>query len=287
MRTVCPRRGIRLPVGAWAAGLVGLCLSASSSGAQQAASDSARAAVNLAGTVVDVRTGLRLAGATVSLFDPSGMRVALVESGPSGAFQMGPLRPGLYAMHVQLLGYVDVRDDLRVDGGTPVLLTASLSPEAVPLDPVEVTVERQRTVAMREFDRRREMGIGAFVTREEIDARRPHRVTDVLRSMPGVRIVNNRVGDGHVLLRGQCRPNVYIDGVATEAGVSLDFSLQPDHIEGIEVYTTDSAPVQYSRNACGVILVWTRVPERVAGRGSWWKPLAVVGGLFATLIVIR
>jgi len=80
---------------------------------------------------------------------------------------------------------------------------------------------------------------------------------------------------------------VYIDGAAAYGGVGLDMSLRPDDVEAIEVHSTASAPVEFSRNACGVVLVWTRLPEPTERRGSWWKGLAVAGGFLAVMVVTR
>lgn len=283
MQAVCPRRGIRPPAGVWAAGTLAVCLAAGPLGAQSAPSDSAR----VTGTVLDEHTDEPLSDATLLLFDrETGVPVALVESGPAGAFAFPPVAPGRYALRIRRLGYREMVEEVEVSAGS-VLVTATLSPDAVSLEPVEVTVEGARSVALREFERRRSMGLGSFITREEIEESSPLEVTELFQGTPGVRIIRDAQGDGHLVLRGRCRPNVYIDGIATDATLSLDLSLRPDDVEGIEVYTTDSAPAQYARNACGVVLLWTRVPQRVRGEGSWWKPLAVVGGLLATLIIVR
>jgi hypothetical protein len=80
---------------------------------------------------------------------------------------------------------------------------------------------------------------------------------------------------------------LFIDGVASFEGTSLDMILHPEDVEGIEIYTTATTPPQYSRGGCGVLVVWTRVPQRVQGNASWWKPLVLLGGLVGTLVILR
>jgi len=69
--------------------------------------------------------------------------------------------------------------------------------------------------------------------------------------------------------------------------MTLDLAVQPHDLEAIEVYGTASVPARYGSAACGVVLVWTRVPERVHGRGSWWKGLAVLGSLLGVIMLAR
>ncbi len=68
---------------------------------------------------------------------------------------------------------------------------------------------------------------------------------------------------------GYCTPAIYVDGAPT-AGFSagdLDAMVQPDQIEGIEVYTSSAqTPPQFSQGLrdCGVVAVWTRTSPRAA-----------------------
>ncbi|HZD04072.1 MAG TPA: hypothetical protein VE173_04115, partial [Longimicrobiales bacterium] len=54
---------------------------------------------------------------------------------------------------------------------------------------------------------------------------------------------------------------------------------KPGDIEAIEVYSTAGVPPRYAGNACGVVLVWTRVARPVHSDSSFWKRLAIVGSL--------
>jgi outer membrane receptor for ferrienterochelin and colicin len=131
------------------------------------------------------------------------------------------------------------------------------------------------------WDRRRDRGGGHAITHDEIEHRRPAKSVDLLRPVPGVRLLPGRGGDFRIRLRGEpCQPMVYVDGVQvmnetpapawlsnrsgspglpTES--SIFSSLNPGEIEAIEVFTGASqVPPEFNATGskCGVILVWLR-----------------------------
>jgi hypothetical protein len=242
----------------------------------------------LAGTVTDRSSDRPVIGALVALTRAGADHpLALVEADSTGDFAFPRVPVGSYTISIRRIGYQELTEDVLLQAAVRTEITASLVPVAMNVEPVFVTVQRRASMAMADFERRRALGIGKFVTREDIEARRPRQVSDMFRAVPGVRVVPDRNGDAHLLVRGGCKPNLYIDGVAAYEAMSLDLILHPDDVEGIEVYTTASAPPQYARSACGVVVVWTRVPDRVHGRGGWWKPLLVLGGVVGVLNLVR
>ncbi len=192
----------------------------------------------LSGSVLDRQGDAPIAGARLLLRSRSpGSLTSLIEADSAGVFEFPRVPAGPYTLLIQRVGYRDLAQDLELGSDVRTEITASLVPEAVDLDPVIVTVERSAAPLLPEFEARRALGIGTFITREEVERRRPMRVSDLFRTMPGVRVVSDRVGDAHLMLRGRCVPKVYMDGVATHEDVSIDLSLQPVDIEGIEVYS--------------------------------------------------
>ena len=197
-----------------------------------------------------------------------------------GPFHLAPIEAGGYRLRITRLGYRAIDDTIRIVRDGETWVTVSMVPEAVDLEPLVVTAVRRTPPFMRDFERRRKMGIGRFITREEIEEASPFVTSDLFRTMPGVRVVpGGATGGPGLVLRGRCRPQLYIDGIPAWREVSIDLALQPHDIEAIEVYSAGGTPVRYARNACGVILVWTRTPQAVDGDGSFWKRLVVVGGL--------
>lgn len=211
----------------------------------------------------------------------------LAESDPAGNFAFAPFPAGHYTLTVEALGYHPLSDTLTLLPGEDPVAEVAMVPEALELEPVLVRVAARRSLALRGFDNRRAMGSGAFVTREEIEERRPHQVTDLFRSMPGVRLVNDRQGAAHVTLRGRCRPDLVMDGAPVDNRMSLDLLLRPDDVEAIEVHSSASAPIAYTRGGCGVVMIWTRVPRRAADGGPWWRGLLVGGLVLGVILLIR
>jgi hypothetical protein len=125
---------------------------------------------------------------------------------------------------------------------------------------------------MADFERRRASGRGTFITRADVERRNPLRLADMLRLVRGltVRTVGGRTelrfARATARLAGpDCPPEIWIDGArAFEATVD---EVRPDEVEGIELYRgLGQIPAEYlSRSsACGVVLIWTRSPSRVA-----------------------
>jgi hypothetical protein len=287
---VSRRRHSLLPVGVIAAGMNAVCLAAVPAAALSTPplTPPAEDTVLVTGTVDDLDTGRPVAQAMIVVMsaDSVGARVATAESDSLGTFVLSVPDEGEYRVRVQRLGYGDAEETVRIDG-PDVSLRASLVPEALDLEPVVVTVRRRRSPWMEEFERRRAHGFGSFVTRADLESRRHGRVTDALRQIPGLRVVSGSMGDGVLVMRGRCRPNIYIDGIATDPTTSLDLMLRPDDVEGIEIHSAATVPPQYAREGCGVVLVWTREPRRAAGKVDWWKPLVVAGALFTVIVLVR
>jgi len=215
---------------------------------------------------------------------PAG-RTWLAESDSLGNFAFSAFPPGHYTLTVEALGYHQLSDTLTLLPGQDPVVEVAMVPEALELEPVLVRVAARRSRALRGFDERRTMGSGTFVTRDEIEEQRPHQVTDLFRSMAGVRLVNDRQGAAHVTLRGRCRPDLVMDGAPVDNRMSLDLLLRPDDVEAIEVHSSASAPIAYTRGGCGVVMIWTRIPQRQADGGPWWRGL-MVGGLIVSIIAL-
>jgi len=291
VRTACPRRGIIARALLSVAGLGAIGLTTPSVSAQAAGPErsNGRRSVSVSGVVLDRQTEEAVADASVEMRlvgSPTRLAVALTDR--AGAFSMKPVPAGDYVVRVVRLGYKEIQDTIALAEGPPAQLTAYLTPEAVDLPPMVVTVDQRTPPKMIGFERRRGQAIGTFLTRADIEKRHATRVTDLFRSIPGIRVVpTGLTGDGILTMRGGCRPALVIDGTPAFGGLSLDMVMTPQDVEGIEVYGLAGTPIEYSRSQCGTVMVWTRAPRRVNGRGHPWKLLAVMGGVIATLIVIH
>jgi hypothetical protein len=254
---------------------------------QTARDSSAASPARIRGAVTDRATAHAVGGVRIDLEHLSSGRRWRTSVDSLGQFGLGQLPAGAYAVEVRRLGYAVRVDTVSLEAGGERALELALAPRPFDLQPLVVSVALGSRSRLEDFERRRALGFGSFVTRRDIEERHPQLVTDLLRGLAGVSVVLDRHGAGHLLVRGRCRPQLYIDGVAAYSGSSLDRFLRPDDVEGIEVYSTATVPPRYARSACGAVLIWTRVPERVDGTGSWWRGLAVAGAFLGVWAVTR
>jgi hypothetical protein len=135
-----------------------------------------------------------------------------------------------------------------------------LPPLAETLAPV--TVEGTAgSISIAGFEDRRRRGRGVFLTEANIEALKATRVSDVLRAVPGVRLMCDSRGCAVRMSRAarECRPDYYMDGMP--ATFSSWANMSPQGIVGIEVYRSLSeTPLEFLRadNVCGTIVIWTR-----------------------------
>ena len=117
------------------------------------------------------------------------------------------------------------------------------------------------------FEARRKRGIGHFVTRSQIEERRPLLLSDMLRMIPGAILINADNGRTAVrfarVARNNCPPQFFIDGIEV-TGFSID-DMPPSDVEGIELYAGSAGlPPEYNRlhgtSICGTVIIWTRIP---------------------------
>ncbi|MGD2154570.1 MAG: carboxypeptidase regulatory-like domain-containing protein [Gemmatimonadales bacterium] len=237
-----------------------------------AAQEATQSPAVVLGRVLDDETGepietveVRLVGAVESL-----VRVTDGE----GAFLFARVRPGTYEVVLEHLAYGTHTDSIEVDKGELVSYEARLVMEPIELAPLTVTVERRSISPMHlGFYQRMSMDMGGhFITREDIERRQPHQISQMIGEAPGTR-VRCPLGRCHVIfaryehdtLRGPCRPAVYLDRIYLGKWVlpenDIDFMVPPIEVEAVEVYDgPGSLPADFggSRAGCGVVVIWTR-----------------------------
>ena len=208
-------------------------------------------------TLSDSATRAPVVGARVLT---PGVRYVAV-SDASGRVRLRDLEPGAHDLQVVHPAYAARTARVTVSAGQTATVQLALAATAVTLETVAV---ESRSLRLQEFYHRAEQGgPGYFVTREQIERRRPRRFTDALRGMPNVRIVTengrSRIRLGRATEQRNCPPRVYLDGVPFDAS-NIDNDLRPQIIEGVEVYNGGQIPPRYAggNSVCGVVLVWTR-----------------------------
>lgn len=244
------------------------------------------------GVVLEHESGTPLSDAAVTLI-PRSERVGSPDSRESdlrGRFLFRDVPPDTYVLLVERPGFRDYRDTLVVVPDSEIRVVVELSPSPLPLEALVVVVSR--SPAMTGFEARRRRGRGTFITRDEIEAMNPTRVTELLRTVPGAQFARRRFGGLELRLRGGCRPTVWVNGAraisASSAEIGVDQLLSPFEVEAVEVYRgAGSVPVQFGPETCGAVVVWTRQPSGQEEEGSVWTRLLVAAGIALALVTLH
>jgi hypothetical protein len=221
---------------------------------------------------------ISLSDATVSILG-SNVHVA---TGANGRFRITRLAAGQYLVVVHHLGYVPMSTSIQVADGDTLRVSFMLRQIATALDTV-VIAAKSLGARMTEFEERRKLGFGHFLTQADIEQRNSVFLGDLLAVVPSIKIQEGPSSQAAYSARGQLCPfQVFVDGVyfaPTEPppppvptqgpglgrtppqGTNL-LELPPvSNIAGIEIYSGPSTiPLQYQRldAGCGVILIWTK-----------------------------
>lgn len=215
------------------------------------------------GIVINSADRKAMPGVPVSL-EGTGL---VVTTDKKGQFKFSKLPEGEYLVRAEVQGYPAAVTSLRLARAERMEVEFLVGDESSGqvLPDLEVTSEAPRISPIAEFNRRALEGNGRYITRADIERRKAASLMDVLRNVPGVRVLCPRNVHNCVLRlrRATCGPAYFMDGQPTDPSVL--FLTLPSDVEGIEVYSGPSeTPIELEgyRSGCGVIAIWTRVGER-------------------------
>jgi hypothetical protein len=217
-----------------------------------------------------------------------------VRADDAGVIVVAVAHAGPNVFTIRRLGYHPITSTLDVPAHDTLKVHIIMSAAPAALDTVNVSARGADMRASRfsAFETRRLSNSGAhFITREEIESRRPIETLDLLRSMPGFRVVRPSTGNPIIeSTRGKtspaamgrsgpelagavpCHPRIGVDG----AVYGVDFpigDIAPSTIYGIEIFDgSGTLPPEYVTGtavggSCGLIMIWTRT-----GAGERPKP---------------
>ena len=149
-----------------------------------------------------------------------------------------------------------------------------MSTEAIPLAPLTVVSDRMPLVntirlvtggyvGRKELYGREGMGSGTFMEKADWEHRSPTMIAEILREVPGVRIVGASIMMKTVTSFNPygCVPSFYLDGnLVRLRGESIDDLISSYSISAIEVYRGMSRPPQFMDmldHPCGAVVLWT------------------------------
>jgi len=219
----------------------------------------------LIGKVTD-SLGIGLPGAELTLFHSDKVHAI---TGDSGDFRIAGLPPGTNVFNVRRLGFEPASFTALLKPGKTHRATLKLSATAHELPTVAVADTATKTHWLDQFDRRRSTNPGVFFTRADIEKKNARMGTDIVRNIPGIRLIPVRGGGSYkvTMNRGAgartCYPQMFYHN--TPYSGDLD-DFVADDIEAIEVYVgVSEIPPELDKGGkgiCGAIVVWTRDPKK-------------------------
>jgi hypothetical protein len=253
------------------------------------------------GRVLEEATDRPLADVEVRLETTGGRATYRAVTDSTGAFSVRAPRFGSFVLVASMIGMATVSTEPFDVGEGTMTVVLRMSTSAVPLDPLTVEARGGAAdlgVLSGYYERMRSnqrLGIGRFVTRDEIDARSPMNVSDLLRAMPRVNVNHGGRGTGAFVTmraaRGECTPALYIDGARANRRdrAFIDEMVRPMDVEGVEVYVglAQMPGMYHDENNCGVLLVWTRRGSDEGRPFSWTRAALGIGLLGSLLFMMR
>ena len=207
------------------------------------------AAQRLQGRLLDLQSNQPISSGILTLITEDGERVATAVTDDGGSWLLDAPNPGVYFIEAKRLGYQPWIDGpLEIQTGDAPVFVYHLRPAAIPLDPLEISAAAtERYLQLSGFYERQRSDFGHFMTPDDIQRRQAARITDMLMSLPGVRLIDAGGGAGgrHIQLRGGslrrdgiCRPRVFVDGSLFMRGDSRPLGVddfgRPEQREALE-----------------------------------------------------
>ncbi|HEY4218178.1 MAG TPA: TonB-dependent receptor [Gemmatimonadaceae bacterium] len=204
-----------------------------------------------------------VAGVEISTLD--GSRV--VRTDTAGHFALTGVPSGSVRLNLRRLAFEPLQLSFDLPAGDTADVEITLSVVAQKLNAVLVLADPDHLRKLEGFNSRRKLGIGHFITRADIEKQNPAVLSDIVRMIPGVRIVANNLGSSTLRFsrteRKDCPPQFFVDGVQV-TNFSLD-DMPPGDVEAIELYAGAAGiPPEFNRQRsnviCGAIIIWSRIP---------------------------
>jgi hypothetical protein len=252
----------------------------------------------VAGHVLDAATDAPVADVTIRAIDGDGQERMRAVTDSAGNFMMR-LRAGRYRFEAEHIGYRPLSTP-AVELRRRELVTIEIRVGVAPVEFEPLVVRSRQPNALlgaevfhRRMARQKAMGIGRFITREEIEEASVISVNDLLARQPSVRIVpiRGRTGTVDAVMLDhagrRCLPALYLDGVLL--GWTSDTDLrdiyQPDMLEGVEIYRSEvETPPELRREGCGAVALWTRGSR---GNPFTLRQIGIAAGIVAAALLMR
>jgi hypothetical protein len=205
----------------------------------------------------------------------------------TGKVRIARAQAGRFIAQVRRIGFREAHLEFQLAHDTTVVVV--MNPVATLLQAQQVVARRTSPLDRtgyydRAIDRQKGLNNGYFITPEELERRKPTRLTQMLQGIPGVRVSQvDRVG---AVPRGTdgCAMTIYVDGARVQTyatsmtrgtsrmgpmtssrpgatDVSIDDIVGGSTVDAIEVYPRGAgAPARFQMlgGTCGIIAIWTK-----------------------------
>ncbi len=230
------------------------------------------AEVSLQGQVLD-QNGLGLPGVTVAV---EGQVLKAVLSQVEGRYHIIGLPPGPYRLTVNMPGFVVISDEIEINSEAPVVLDFQMQPA---FEETVVVSASRSTVALEDSPT-----TISVIGRGQIETTAAQNIGDLLRTVPGVNVVQSSARDVNIASRGS---SDFLTGtqLAMVDGRPLFFdffnlvfwdllSVSAPDVQQIEVVRGPASAMWGANAVTGVVNVVTRPP-----RTSQGLEITMTGGL--------
>src|SRR5215475_3293929 len=209
---------------------------------------------------------VRLTGATVSIVGTT----TEVTTDERGHFRISGIPSGRVMLMVRRIGYVSLPSVLEIVAGDTLRSSFALERVVPALDTV-VVAARMPDDALSEFEQRRRVGLGQFLTRQQIEKLHFVETVTYLLTFQSTQLIDRTLLNRRDRPLRNCPYQFFLDGVLINTPNVITDLPRPAELEGIEVYSGPATiPLQYKPvgagaapgpnggGACGVVLLWTR-----------------------------
>lgn len=180
----------------------------------------------------------------------------------SGQFVFTDLDSGVVVIEIRAVGFAP--GTWRASLKSHHVLKYEFELERLPIELPEVVIKGKEPLHVRhfvDFERRRQSGMGAFLTQEHIERANTASLVDVLVTVRGVQQVclANQCVAKMVRSPPGCYPQYFLDG--RESSAYFARLTPPQDVKGVEIYRGSSetpGEFQGSNSGCGVIVIWTK-----------------------------
>lgn len=235
------------------------------------------------GTVIEQTTRSAIPGVAALLYNAQRELIAAARSDSAGRYSVSAPAAGFYSLSFQKTGVETIssgqlqlfRDSVLVRNVEAVMVAPRLATVTVKAKP-DVRISGPNSHKYDQFLLRKSLGMGTFLTREQLEARPATQTYQLFQNIPGLKISQHgtqwfirsqrcpatlpQAGPPPDLDRDhpQLFPIVFIDGFRVR-GLGTLSRINPGEIEAIEVYQgAAQLPAEARGNACAAIFVWLK-----------------------------